>query len=130
MNRVTKDDIHNSCIRSILQLYLAKEGAAKIVVDLREPRPPELRVPEQFAQNNHLVLDIDYSHPIPPGPIYCWEDSLRVELSFNRQPFLVVVPWSVLVLVLSLRGDPVDEESKPSAPTRPVLRSVDGGKNA
>jgi stringent starvation protein B len=65
-----------------------------------DPRGEAVRVPAWFKRQPQLVLQIGLNMAVPIPDLEVDDDGLSCTLSFNRSPFLCVIPWtSVFALV-------------------------------
>lgn len=62
-----------------------------------DPRLPGVEVPDRFRADDSLTLRIGY-HLAPPIPDLVVDDKgIRGTLTFNKQPYRVVVPWTATI---------------------------------
>ena len=65
-----------------------------------DPRVEDVMVPPWFKRQPQLVLQVGLDMPVPIADLRVDEQGVQATLSFNRTPFLCVVPWaSVFALV-------------------------------
>jgi len=65
-----------------------------------DPRSEAVRVPPWFKRQPQLVLQIGLNMAVPIPDLEVDDEGLSCTLSFNRSPFLCVIPWtSVFALV-------------------------------
>jgi stringent starvation protein B len=65
-----------------------------------DPRPEAVRVPPWFKRQPQLVLQVGLNMAVPIPDLEVDDEGLSCTLSFNRSPFLCVIPWaSVFALV-------------------------------
>lgn len=74
-----------------LMLKLLEHGSVFMHLD---PRREGVNVPLHFRSQSQLVLQIGLNFPIPIRDLEIDADGVRCTLSFNRQPFYCIVPWS------------------------------------
>ncbi|MFO0562318.1 MAG: ClpXP protease specificity-enhancing factor SspB [Polyangiales bacterium] len=74
-----------------LMLKLLEHGSVFMHLD---PRREGVVVPLHFRSNPQLVLQIGLNFPIPIRDLEIDAEGVRCTLSFNRQPFYCIVPWS------------------------------------
>ena len=67
-----------------------------------DPRRDDVAVPVWLADQPQLVLQVGLDLPIPIPDLRVDDDGVYGTLSFNRAPFIVVVPWDA---VFALWGD-------------------------
>ena len=61
-----------------------------------DPRRDNVRVPQWFKKQPHLVLQIGLNMPVAITDLEVCEDSVSCTLSFNRSPFFCWIPWSAV----------------------------------
>jgi len=101
-----------------------------------DPRAEAVRVPPWFKRQPQLVLQIGLNMPVPIPDLQVDDDGLSCTLSFNRSPFMCVIPWgSVFALVgenrqgmiwpddvpAEVQAQAAAQQAKPVAP-KPELR--------
>jgi stringent starvation protein B len=59
-----------------------------------DPRGEAVRVPPWFKRQPQLVLQIGLNMAVPIPDLEVDDEGLSCTLSFNRAPFLCVIPWS------------------------------------
>ena len=59
-----------------------------------DPRAEAVRVPPWFKRQPQLVLQIGLNMQVPIPDLEVDDEGLSCTLSFNRSPFLCVIPWS------------------------------------
>jgi hypothetical protein len=59
-----------------------------------DPRAEAVRVPPWFKRQPQLVLQIGLNMAVPIPDLEVDDEGLSCTLSFNRSPFLCVIPWS------------------------------------
>lgn len=59
-----------------------------------DPRGEAVRVPPWFKRQPQLVLQIGLNMAVPIPDLEVDDEGLSCTLSFNRSPFLCVIPWS------------------------------------
>jgi stringent starvation protein B len=124
------------------QTMLALLADGNVFVALDPRREAGASVPEQFRCNERLILQIGPNIPPRPDLLDIGDDGFSAMLSFNRSPFVVVVPWSA-VQALSTRDGrghcwvPAPQEADRvkaiagdvGKSKRPRLRLIKGGKS-
>lgn len=141
------DEIDDAAARAA-QKKMALETAlerGKIQVRL-DPRLNGVHVPEEFADESMLALNLSWRFPHTDMVIN--ERGVAATLRFNSQPNRCVIPWSALFAIIPTEGEPLvwpldvppefggpprdefDEEQvtvEAVEPTRPRLSVVAGG---
>jgi stringent starvation protein B len=84
-----------------LMLTLLESGSVYLHLD---PRREGVNVPEWFKEKSQLVLQIGLNFPIPIRDLEIDERGVRCTLSFNRQPFYCIVPWSSVYALIAEDG--------------------------
>jgi stringent starvation protein B len=69
-----------------------------------DPRREGVVVPLHFRSNPQLVLQIGLNFPIPSRDLKIDATGVRCTLSFNRQPFYCIVPWSSVYALVDEDG--------------------------
>ncbi|MFO0565770.1 MAG: ClpXP protease specificity-enhancing factor SspB [Polyangiaceae bacterium] len=69
-----------------------------------DPRKDEVRVPQWFKKQPHLVLQIGLNMPVPIRDLEVNDDSISCTLSFNRSPFFCFLPWSAIYALVGSDG--------------------------
>jgi stringent starvation protein B len=69
-----------------------------------DPRPEEVRVPQWFKKQAHLVLQIGLNMPVPIRDLEVGDDSISCTLSFNRSPFFCFLPWKSIYALVGSDG--------------------------
>ena len=99
-----------------------------------DPRAEAVRVPPWFKKQPQLVLQIGLNMAVPIPDLDVDDNGLSCTLSFNRSPFMCVIPWSaVFALVDENRQGMVWPDDVPPelaaqaaqakpAPARPELK--------
>ncbi len=59
-----------------------------------DPRAEAVRVPPWFKRQPQLVLQVGLNMAVPIPDLEVDDEGLSCTLSFNRAPFLCVIPWS------------------------------------
>src|SRR5438552_17777686 len=67
-----------------------------------DPRADGVAVPAWFKKQPQLVLQIGLNMPVPIPDLRLDDEGMSCTLSFSRQPFYCVVPWSS---VFAMVGD-------------------------
>jgi stringent starvation protein B len=83
------------------EVALALLERSKVLVHL-DPRKEGVIVPAGFRKQPQLVLEIGLNMPVPIPDLRLDEEGMSCTLSFSRQPFYCVVPWSS---VFAMVGD-------------------------
>jgi stringent starvation protein B len=78
-----------------LLAYLAR-GIAMVHLDARRPG---VSVPEQYATDAHLRLNLSYRYSIPDLEVL--DDVVQATLSFGGRPFHCVMPWQSIFGITS-----------------------------
>jgi stringent starvation protein B len=106
-----------------LMLQWLERGSVYIHLD---PRREGVLVPQHFRSNPQLVLQIGLNFPIPIRDLEIDDRGVRCTLSFNRQPFYCIIPWSSVYALVTEEGEvtvwpselpPEMTASPPEAPT-------------
>lgn len=84
-----------------LMLTLLETGSVYVHLD---PRREGVSVPLWFKEKSQLVLQIGLNFPIPIRDLEIDEAGVRCSLSFNRQPFYCVIPWSAVYALIAEDG--------------------------
>jgi stringent starvation protein B len=61
-----------------------------------DPRAEAVRVPPWFKRQPQLVLQVGLNMAVPIPDLEVNDEGLSCTLSFNRAPFLCVIPWSAV----------------------------------
>ncbi|MBL8600772.1 MAG: hypothetical protein JNK72_02510 [Myxococcales bacterium] len=69
-----------------------------------DPRREGVKVPEWLAARHQLVLQLGLNFAIPIPDLVIDEEGVRCTLSFNRSPFLCVLPWSAVYALVAEDG--------------------------
>lgn len=72
-------------------LQLLEQATVYVHLD---PRGEAVRVPPWFKRQPQLVLQIGLNMAVPIPDLEVDDEGLSCTLSFNRSPFLCVIPWS------------------------------------
>src|SRR3984885_15676196 len=83
------------------EVALALLERSKVLVHL-DPRKEGFIVPAGFRKQPQLVLEIGLNMPVPIPDLRLDEEGMSCTLSFSRQPFYCIVPWSS---VFAMVGD-------------------------
>ena len=81
--------------KETLLAYLAR-GIAMVHLDARRPG---VSVPQQYATDAHLRLNLSYRYSIPDLEV--GDDLVQATLSFGGRPFHCVLPWSSIFGITS-----------------------------
>jgi stringent starvation protein B len=130
--------------KETLLAYLAR-GVAMVHLDARRPG---VSVPQQYASDAHLRLNLSYRYSIPDLEI--GDSAVEATLSFGGRPFHCVLPWVSIfgitsngtgdgqvwpedlpvevVHTMADRGGDTRHEGASAAPNgrKPTLAAVDG----
>ena len=68
-----------------------------------DARRPGVSVPQQYAQDPHLRLNLSYRYQIPD--LVVDEERVQATLSFGGRPFRCVVPWKAIFAMTTPSGD-------------------------
>src|SRR3954466_10321843 len=72
-------------------LALLEQASMYIHLD---PRAVSVQVPPSFKNQPQLVLQVGLNMAVPIPDLEVDDEGLSCTLSFNRSPFLCVIPWS------------------------------------
>ena len=99
---------------------LLETGSAFVYLD---PRAPGVEVPARFRGQPQVVLQFGLNLAVPIRDLEGDDAGVRGTLSFNRTPFLCIIPWSA---VYALVGD--DGRGSVFLETVPpeIRREIDG----
>lgn len=78
--------------RQIL-LELLKDAWVYVHLD---PRREEVLLPDFLRQEPRVVLQYGYNMPVPIADLTIDEEGIKATLSFRRQPYSTLVPWSAI----------------------------------
>src|SRR5450631_2121994 len=78
-------------------LALLERSSAYLHLD---PRVDGVVVPPWFKKQHRLILQVGLNLPVPIPDLRLDEDGLSCTLSFNRSPFLCIVPWSSVFAIV------------------------------
>lgn len=78
--------------RQIL-LELLKDAWVYVHLD---PRRDGVALPEFLRQEPRVVLQYGYNMPVPIADLAIDEEGIKATLSFRRQPFSTLIPWSAV----------------------------------
>lgn len=82
-------------------LKLLDRGSVFVHLD---PRREGVRVPEWLGARHQLVLQLGLNFAIPIPDLKVDEEGVQCTLSFNRSPFLCVLPWSAVYALVAEDG--------------------------
>ncbi|MGD0676774.1 MAG: ClpXP protease specificity-enhancing factor SspB [Polyangiaceae bacterium] len=82
-------------------LALLERSSVSIHLD---PRQTAVVVPSWYKKQPQLVLQVGLNMPVPIPDLRLDDDGLSCTLSFSRQPFFCVVPWSSVFAMVSDDG--------------------------
>jgi stringent starvation protein B len=85
------------------EVALALLERSKVLVHL-DPRKEGVTVPPSFRKQPQLVLEIGLNMPVPIPDLLLNEDGMFCTLSFSRQPFYCIVPWSSIFAMVGDDG--------------------------
>lgn len=77
------------------QILLELLKDAWVYVNL-DPRRDGVLLPDFLRQEPRVVLQYGYNMPVPIADLSIDEDGIRATLSFRRQPYSTLVPWSAI----------------------------------
>jgi Stringent starvation protein B len=97
--------------REVLTAILAR-GDAFLHLDARHTG---VDVPAWLKGDPNLCLQLGYDLPVPIPDLALDEQGVRATLSFRREPFLCIVPWSAVFLIVDAesRGMLWEEDAPP-----------------
>ncbi len=107
------------------EVALALLERSKVLVHL-DPRKDGVIVPMGFRKQPQLVLEIGLNMPVPIPDLRLDEEGMSCTLSFSRQPFYCIVPWSSVFAMVGDDGrgmvwpDDVPPEVAQQASVRPA----------
>lgn len=84
-----------------LMLSLLEVGSVYVHLD---PRREGVAVPVWFKDKSQLVLQIGLNFPIPIRDLEIDDSGIKCTLSFNRQPFYCIIPWSAVYALIAEDG--------------------------
>src|ERR1700739_3656610 len=85
------------------EVALALLERSKVLVHL-DPRKEGVIVPPGFRKQPQLVLEIGLNMPVPIPDLRLDEAGMSCTLSFSRQPFYCVIPWSSVFAMVGENG--------------------------
>ena len=85
------------------EVALALLEKSKVLVHL-DPRKDGVIVPGHFRKQPQLVLEIGLNMPVPIPDLRLDEAGMSCTLSFSRQPFYCVIPWSSVFAMVGENG--------------------------
>lgn len=83
--------------------FLAFYGEGWVSVHL-DARRTGVKVPPEFTDNGHLVLQYGRDMPVAIPDLAVDEDGIRATLSFSRTPHATFIPWSAVYIVACTDG--------------------------
>jgi stringent starvation protein B len=82
-------------------LALLEQASMYIHLD---PRADSVHVPAWFKKQPQLVLQVGLNMAVPIPDLQVDEKGLSCTLSFNRQPFLCMIPWAAVFALVGEKG--------------------------
>ncbi len=113
--------------RDVLTAILAR-GDAFLHLDARHV---DVDVPAWLKGDPNLCLQLGYDLPVPIPDLTLDDTGVRATLSFRREPFLCVVPWAAIFLIVDAesRGMLWEDDAPPETRVQtPRPQSVPPGK--
>ncbi len=107
--------------REALERMLATGGIMQIIVDNTHA---DVRLPKTLADQATVALNLGYNMPVPMRDFVLGETAVEMVLTFNRNPFRCVVPWTAIAAMNVSVGDrfwyigwggPAQDTKEPSA---------------
>jgi stringent starvation protein B len=83
--------------------FLAFYGEGWVSVHL-DARRTGVKVPPEFTDNGHLVLQYGRDMPVAIPDLAVDDDGIRATLSFSRTPHTTFIPWSAVYIVACTDG--------------------------
>lgn len=83
--------------------FLAFYGEGWVSVHL-DARRLGVKVPDEFIDNRHLVLQYGRDMPVAIPDLAVDDDGIRATLSFSRTPHPTFIPWSAIYIVACTDG--------------------------
>jgi hypothetical protein len=77
------------------QILLELLKDAWVYVNL-DPRREGVLLPDFLRQEPRVVLQYGYNMPVPIADLTIDEEGIKATLSFRRQPYSTLVPWSAI----------------------------------
>lgn len=77
------------------QILLELLQDAWVYVNL-DPRREGVLLPDFLRQEPRVVLQYGYNMPVPIADLTIDEEGIKATLSFRRQPYSTLVPWSAI----------------------------------
>ena len=77
------------------QILLELLKDAWVYVNL-DPRRDGVLLPDFLRQEPRVVLQYGYNMPVPIADLTIDEEGIKATLSFRRQPYSTLVPWSAI----------------------------------
>src|SRR5664279_1203281 len=119
-------------------LALLEQASMYIHLD---PRADSVHVPAWFKKQAQLVLQVGLNMAVPIPDLHVDEQGLSCTLSFNRSPFLCMIPWPAVFALVGENGQamvwaedvPAEvaaQAQKAPEKQRAHLRSVGEGETA
>jgi stringent starvation protein B len=121
-------------------LALLEQASMYIHLD---PRADAVKVPAWFKKQAQLVLQVGLNMAVPIPDLHVDEQGLSCTLSFNRSPFLCMIPWPAVFALVGEKGQamvwaedvPAEVAAQAQAQKAPEkqrahLRSVGEGESA
>jgi stringent starvation protein B len=82
-------------------LALLEQASMYIHLD---PRAEAVKVPAWFKKQAQLVLQVGLNMAVPIPDLHVDEQGLSCTLSFNRSPFLCMIPWPAVFALVGENG--------------------------
>jgi stringent starvation protein B len=88
------------------QFFLNMLNHGNVLICL-DPRHVDVRVPDEFLDDERLYLEIGFHTPVPMSNLHVNVRRIACMLSFGGQPYFCELPWSSIVSL----GNPVTGET-------------------
>lgn len=69
-----------------------------------DARRPGVAVPEHLQSETRLVLQYGLNMPVPVEDLEVTEEGVKATLSFSRQPYQTLIPWSAIYVIACTDG--------------------------
>lgn len=69
-----------------------------------DARRPGVAVPEHLQNETRLVLQYGLNMPVPVEDLEVTEAGVKATLSFSRQPYQTLIPWSAIYVIACTDG--------------------------
>jgi branched-chain amino acid transport system permease protein len=83
--------------KEVLHSLLDEGQVVRIILDARREG---VQVPARFRGHAQLILEVGHRMQPPIPDLSLDEDAVRCTLSFSKQPFLCVMPWTAIFAVV------------------------------